>query len=377
MRSLAAKLTIIFTSIALASITIVSIVINWVIGKQFCFYLEHGPMMGQWMTGRGMMVRMLGPVELDYLQSVNRWIWIVGIITSVLAALAGTLFAKRITAPLKQLANAAKKISHGDLAHRVSVDTNDEIGEVARSFNSMAKSIEKSNQLRRRLLADIVHEIKTPLTVLRGNLEAMLDGVIDPTPKKLAAIHTETLLLSRLLDDLRDLSLAEEGKLNLKVQEENIGSIISQVVEMFRPRASEESKHLELVLDEDIEPILVDRDRISQVLYNLIANAFQYTKEGDYIRISARLDSTIAGGADNPVILVCVEDTGEGISEDDLPYVFDHFYRVDESRSRASGGSGIGLAIVKHLVEAHAGKVWAESELGKGSKFFFTLPIAS
>lgn len=381
MRSLAARLTITFTLIALLSITIVSGIINWAIGRQFTYYLMHGPFAGSAGPGRGfmhsrMLLNMIGPLEQGFLQSVNKWVWITGLITALVAALAGLLFARRITAPLKELAVAAGKISHGDLSHRVEVQSEDEIGQVAKSFNSMAQSIERNNQLRHRLLVDIVHEIKTPLTVLRGNVEAMLDGVIEPTPKKLAAIHTETLLLTRLLNDLRDLSLAEERQLKLETRRSDIASIIRHVVEMFRPHAGEESKSLDVELAEDLPPVLVDSDRISQVLYNLIANAFQYTSEGDHIRISARLDRTIAGGVDNPVVLVSVEDTGEGIPEGDLPYVFDHFYRVDESRARASGGSGIGLAIVKHLIEAHGGQAWVKSELGMGSTFFFTLSPA-
>jgi len=377
MRSIAARLTLTFTVIALISITVVSLIINWAIGRQFNYYLEHGPCASgvpQNPTMHSKIMHMIGPVEQGYLQSVNKWIWVAGLVSALVAGLMGLLFAKRITAPLNELAAAAKKISHGDLTHRVDVSSEDEIGELAKSFNSMAKSIDKNNQLRRRLLGDIVHEIKTPLTVVRGNIEAMLDGVIEPTPKKLAAIHTETLLLSRLLDDLRDLSLAEEKQLKLQTRQENVGHIIRQVVEMFKPRAKEESKHLEFELSEDLPSVSVDRDRISQVFYNLIANALQYTSEGDTVKIGTRLDRSIAGGADDPVIMVSVEDTGEGISEEDLPYVFDHFYRVDESRARVSGGSGIGLAIVKHLVEAHGGRVWARSELGNGSSFFFTLP---
>ncbi|HEY3374677.1 MAG TPA: ATP-binding protein [Candidatus Aquicultor sp.] len=380
MRSLSAKLTIIFTAIALASITAVSLIINWAIGRQFSAYLGYGQMEGPGemlvppSPGRMLLHHVLGPLEQSFLQSVNKWIWFAGLLAAIIAAVIGLLFAKRITAPLADLANAAKKISHGDLAHRVTIKTDDEIGDVAKSFNSMAKSIEKNNELRQRLLADIVHEIKTPLTVVRGNLEAMLDGVIEPTPKKIAALHTETLLLSRLLDDLRDMSLAEAGQLKLEMKRENIGYVISQVVEMFKPRSTEEHKHLELDLHEDLPVVMIDRDRISQVLYNLIGNAFQYTTEGDTIKIRATLDTTLAGGVDNPTILVVVEDTGAGIAESDLPYVFDHFYRVDQSRARVSGGSGIGLAIVKHLVEAHGGQVWAKSEFGRGSTFYFALP---
>ncbi|MCL6472579.1 MAG: HAMP domain-containing protein [Firmicutes bacterium] len=384
MRSLVVKLALTFTIVALLSITVVSIIINWAIGRQFNNYLERGPFGvpggPPWYRGMGpgemFYHHVIGPLEQSFLQSVNKWIWVAGLLAAAIAALAGFIIAKRMTAPLKDLAVAAKEISRGDLAHRVEIQSDDEIGQVARSFNAMARSIEKSNELRRRLLGDIVHEIKTPLTVVRGNIEAMLDGVIEPTPKKLAAIHTETLLLARLLNDLRDLSLAEGKQLKLETQVEDIGSIIRQVVEMFKPRATEEAKQLSIELNNDIPPALVDRDRISQVLYNLIANAFQYTSKGDYIKISARVDTAVGGGIDNPVVLVSVADSGEGISEKDLPYVFDHFYRVDESRARSSGGSGIGLAIVKHLIEAHGGHVWVKSKPGEGSTFFFTLPIA-
>ena len=381
MRSLAARLTITFTLVALVSITVVSAIINWAIGRQFSYYLLHGPFANSALPGHGMMrsrmlLNVIGPLEQGFLHSVNRWIWVTGLVTALVAALMGLLFAKKITAPLKQLAAATRKISQGDLAHRVAVEAGDEIGQLAKSFNSMAESIERNNRLRRQFLADIVHEIKTPLTVLRGNIEAMLDGVIDPTPKKLAAIHTETLRLSRLLDDLRDLSLAEEKQLKLSMRKANIGSLIRQVAEMFGPRASEESKHLDIKLAGGLPPVLVDDDRISQVFYNLIANAFQYTAEGDSIWVSAHIDESTAGDARDPVILVSVKDTGEGISQEDLPNVFDHFYRVDQSRARASGGSGIGLSIVRYIVEAHGGRVWAESEVGTGSTFFFTLPAS-
>ena len=379
MRSLAARLTITFTLIALVSITAVSAIINRVIGLQFNDYLINGPFAGQAASGHGgmrarMLANLIGPLEEGFLQSVNEWIWITGIVTALVAALLGVLFAKRLTAPLHELAVAAKTIAQGDLTHRVEVNTKDEIGQLAASFNKMAMSIERNNQLRHRLLGDIVHELKTPLTVVRGNIEAMLDGVIEPSQKKLAAIHTETLLLSRLLNDLRDLALAEERQLRLETERANIGYIIRQVVEMFRPRAVEESKHLEVEIGEDLPPVNVDSDRISQVLYNLIANAFQYTAEGDTVKISANIDLAIGGGVDNPAVLVSVEDSGEGISKEDLPYVFNHFYRVDESRARVTGGSGIGLAIVKHLVEAHGGRVWAKSVLEAGSTFSFTLP---
>lgn len=388
MHSIVARLTLIFTAIALTSITAVSLIINWAIGRQFSSYLEHGPMSGPWQPGGyvmrpRMMLHMLGPLEQEFLHSVNQWIWVAGLVTAIVAALAGYLFAKRITSPLKELAAASNKIAEGDFSHRVDIATGDEIDQLAVSFNSMAENIEATNRLRRRFLADIVHEIKTPLTVLRGNLEAMLDGVIEPTPKKLAAIHTETLLLARLLDDLKDLTLAEERQLRLNMREESITDVVRKVAEMFEPRASEDSKRFSVELAEGLPAVRIDPDRISQVLYNLIANAFQCTSEGDYIKVRveklaaaepAGMMDAVADGA--PAVLISIEDSGSGISNQDLEHVFDHFYRVDESRSRKSGGSGIGLAIVKRLVEAHNGRVWAKSELGKGSTFFFTLPVA-
>jgi two-component system sensor histidine kinase BaeS len=380
MRSLMARIMFTFTFIAVFSIVIVSIVINRVIADQFADYLMHGPMAGSAhpgspQLGARLMLHMLsGPLEQSFIQSVNKSTWITALITAALAALVGVLFARKITAPIKELSKAARKISGGDLSQRVTVNSNDEIGELGKAFNTMSTSIEKNIQLKHRLMVDVVHEIKTPLTVIQGNLEAMLDGVIEPTPKKIAAIHTETLLLARLLNDLRDATLAQENELDLQRELQNIGPIARQVVEMFEPRAREEQKNLEARIPDGLPDSFIDQQRISQVLYNLLNNALKYTGEGDSIKIDVHIDTEI-NGTGKPVILVTISDTGTGISDEDLPHVFDHFYRVDESRARISGGSGIGLAIVKHLVEAHGGIVWAKSELGVGSSFFFTIPL--
>lgn len=380
MRSLMAKIIFAFTVIALFSIATVSIVINRVLTGQFADYLLHGPMAdsahpGSAQMGARLMLHILsGPLEKSFLQSVNKWTWITAVITAAIAALAGIIFAGKITAPLKELSEAAQRISGGDLSQQVSVDSEDEIGELGKAFNTMSTNIEKNIQLKHRLMVDVVHEIKTPLTVIQGNLEAILDGVIEPTPKKIAAIHTETMLLARLINDLRDTTLMQENELRLQRELQNIGPIARQVVEMFEPRTQEENKKLDVSIPEDLPNTHIDQQRISQVLYNLLNNAFMYTNEGDNIRISVRLDTDI-NGSGCPVILISISDTGVGISEEDLPYVFDHFYRVDESRARASGGSGIGLAIVKSLVEAHGGMVWVKSKPGEGSAFSFTIPI--
>jgi signal transduction histidine kinase len=380
MRSLTARLIFTFSIIAFLSITVVSIVINRVIADQFTSYLMHGPMAvsghpGSPQMGASLMLHILsGPLEQSFLRSVNQWTWITAILTASIAALVGVLFARRITAPLKELSEAAQKISDGDFSQRVAINSDDEIGELGKAFNKMSANIKRNTNLKHRLMIDIVHEIKTPLTVIQGNLEAMLDGVIEPTPKKIAAIHTETLLLARLVNDLRDSTLAQENELGLRREFQDIGPIARQVVEMFEPRACEEQKHLQMTISGELPDIYIDQQRISQVLYNLLNNAFLYTKEGGSITVRVYLDSVIDAPGSNS-IFVSVTDTGIGISKEDLPHVFDHFYRVDESRSRASGGSGIGLAIVKHLVEAHGGVVWVESEMRRGSTFIFTIPV--
>jgi two-component system OmpR family sensor kinase/two-component system sensor histidine kinase BaeS len=303
----------------------------------------------------------------DFVSSVNHSTWLAGGIAALVALVLGSVLFFQIVSPVQRLTSAAQKIAGGDLSQRIPTQSQDEIGTLAESFNQMADSLAKNEGLRRNLIADVAHELRTPLTIIQGNLEAMLDGILPASPQEIATLRDETAMLTRLVSDLRLLSLAEAGQLKLERVEVDTTELITRAVEPFRLQA--QSSQIELILEiaPNLPTINVDADRIAQVIRNFLNNSIRHTDAGGRITLTC-------GGDKSQSLLITVSDTGEGISADDLPFVFDRFYRADKSRSRASGGSGIGLAIAKQLVEAHGGKVWAESQPGRGAIFGFTLP---
>jgi signal transduction histidine kinase len=218
------------------------------------------------------------------------------------------------------------------------------------------------------LLADVAHELRNPLSIVQGNLEAWMDGVITPTPEQIGSVYDETVLLNRLITDLKELSVAEAGQLKLHLEKSDLAEIIGAEVTGFQARCQEKQISLTSLVTENLPEVNVDRDRIRQVLHNLLDNALRHTPAKGEIKVLADL-------ADGQ-IKVTVSDTGSGIDKADLPFIFEHFYKADKSRHRIYGGAGIGLALVRNYVELHGGRVWAESEVGKGSTFYFTLPTA-
>lgn len=379
---LALKLTLAFVGVAGVGISIVALLVKRATADQFSSYLEHSGRMREMMEGMGRAGRVLGrervmewlgAAEQSYLQKIDDSLWLAGGIAVVAAVLLSLLLSRQIVAPLKRLTQAAERIARGDLSHRVSIRSGDELGELAQAFNSMAKSLEETEEARRNLVADISHELRTPLTVLQGKIEAMLDGVIRPSPDNLASLHGEVLLLSRLVADLHTLSLAEAGKLKLNRTSASLEEIARRVVDSFQLPAAEKGISLFLHIPPNFPQVLVDAERISQVLANLLSNALHYTPEKGAVKVEVR---ELAEDKDRRSVLLSVSDTGTGITPEDLPHIFDRFYRADHSRARATGGSGIGLAIVKELVEAHGGRVWVESKPSRGSTFYLTLPIA-
>jgi len=309
-----------------------------------------------------------GSPASDFLSALNSSLLLAALAAGAIALVLGVVLFRQITAPLQSLTAAAECIARGDLNARVPVRTHDELGRVSGAFNAMADSLAQSQSARRNLVADIAHELRTPLTVMRANLEAMQDGLLPLDVAQVNEVHEQTLLLARLVDDLRLLSLAEAGQLQLKRLPTNIVVLARAVVE--HAAISAQAKGVSLTLDAPnaLPPIEVDADRITQVLQNLIANALQYTHSGGQVIVGLM--------PVNDSLELSVTDTGAGIAAEDLPHVFDRFYRSEKSRARASGGSGLGLAIVKQLVEAHGGRVWTEREQGKGARFAFTLPAA-
>jgi two-component system OmpR family sensor kinase/two-component system sensor histidine kinase BaeS len=330
-----------------------------------------------------------GPLEQEFLGRVNHAVLIAGLLAGGIALLLGALLVRQITAPLGALRTAAERIAAGDLTQRVGVRSDDEIGDLARSFNFMAESLDRAETTRRNLVADIAHELRTPLSVIQGNLEALLDGVYPLTPETVTPIHEETLLLSRLVDDLRELALAEAGQIKLDRQPTDLADLVGRAVQAMQPQAAEK----QISLSADLAPGLpladVDPRRIEQVLRNLLTNALRYTPAGGRVTVSGcRLRPEaqpeglqVAGSNLQPAtfqpatLVVQVRDTGPGIAPADLPFVFDRFWRADRSRSRDDGSAGLGLAIARQLVEAHGGRIWAESQPGQGATFSFTLPV--
>ncbi len=263
---------------------------------------------------------------------------------------------------------AARRVADGDLSQRVKVRGGREIAELGESFNTMAETLSREHDLRQNLMADIAHELRTPLTILQGNTEAMLDGVLETNRESLTSLHQETVLLARLVEDLRTLSLADAGQLRLQPGALDLKEVCQQVVRGFQPQLADRGVHLSLEAPGALPAVRADADRTAQVLRNLLSNAAHYTPDGGSITVSAQAEP---GG-----VAVTVADTGSGIPAEDLPRVFDRFYRVDRSRARSSGGSGLGLAIVRQLVEAQGGGVRAESVPGQGSTFSFCLPYS-
>ena len=310
----------------------------------------------------------------DFLAGLNRAVLLAALAAGGLALLLGVALVRQITAPLGGLRRAAHAIAEGDLSQRVPVSSQDEVGEVALAFNQMAAALERNERLRRDMMADIAHELRTPLSVIQGQVEALLDGVFPLTPDQLAPIHDETLLLARLVADLRDLALAEAGQLTIERRPVDLGDLAGRVAAAVEPVAAEKGVALALTVSPNLPPVSADADRLSQVLHNLLSNALRHTPAGGRVTVSVGLAPAPLPPCPSAPLLVSVADTGPGIPTEDLPYVFDRFYRADLSRSRAGGGSGLGLTIARTLVEAHGGRMWAESRVGEGTRVAFTIP---
>ena len=303
--------------------------------------------------------------EPRFVTSVNRWLLLSALAAVALALALSVPLARRILGPVEAITAAARRMEAGDLAQRVPAGAADEIGDLARAFNAMADAVARSEKLRRALVTDVAHELRTPLTNLRCQIEAVQDGLQTPDAATLRSLHEETLLLARLVGDLEDLALAESGQLPLHRGPVAIAEAVDTALSAIRPIAAARA----IVLSADVPAALhahADRERVAQVLRNLLANALTHTPDGGTIRVTGRDSGSQAA--------VEVADTGEGIAPEHLPHVFDRFYRSDPSRARTTGGAGLGLAIVRQLVEAHGGQVAVTSAPGAGARFTFTLP---
>jgi len=370
MNSLSIKLSLLFAGLALISIGIVAIWVNQSVNANFTSYCQQQPGTCTCDTMSGKQVITFGQAEQKFIDDSQRSLGIAALVAIAIAIALGFVVSKLITRPMQQLAFSARKIASGDLTQRVQHKSDDEVGEVSNAFNSMVEQLEQKEKSRKHLLADVAHELRNPLSIVQGNLEAWLDGVIKPTPEQIASVYDETVLLNRLITDLRELSLAEAGQLKLHLEKTDLKEIINAEVTGFQARCQEKSISLVSEVIDGLPAVNADRDRIRQVLHNLLENALRYTPAEGSIKVKADLDK-------NQQITVSVSDSGSGIDRADLPFIFEHFYKADKSRQRGYGGAGIGLALVKKYVELHGGRVWVESEVGKGSVFHFTVPVTS
>ena len=370
---LSAKLFLANLAVILAGVVILAITIQITVPAAFNRHMgmmngtTMGNMMGQAQgQGQGYGRTLFENFRASMFESLGY-----AVTASVLAALLVSWFlSRRIVAPVQTLSAASQSIAEGHYDERVQVNGVDEIAQLATSFNQMAVQLEQVESMRRQLIGDVTHELRTPLTSIKGYMEGLVDGVLPSTPETFNQIHREADRLSRLVDDLQELSRVEAKAYPLDLRSVSVSTLVQTTVKRLSPQANAKRITLRFNLPADLPPLLADEDRITQVLVNLVANAIQYTPEGGDVIISA--------ARSNDEVQISVKDTGIGIPPEHIGNLFTRFYRVDKSRSRnAGGGSGIGLTIARHFVEAHGGRIWVESKgEGQGSTFTFSLKIA-
>ena len=320
----------------------------------------------------------------DPLSALSSALWIALLVLVPLGILASILISRTLTSPLNQLVDAARDVGSGNLNRRVELSGTVEIREVANAFNEMTTGLEESEQLRRNLVADIADELRTPLTVVQGNLRAILDDVYPLNKEEIARLYDQTRILAQLVQDLRDVAQAEAGQLELNLVATNVGQLVETTVATFGSIAEEESVALHIDTQKDLPAVQLDSTRIAQVLHNLLSNAMRYTPSGGSVSVSvspvgvtSASGSSVGGTSIVEFVEISVSDSGTGIAPEHLPRIFDRFYRTERARDRDSGGTGLGLAIAQALVTAHGGSIRAESDgIGKGSTFTISLPVA-
>ncbi len=307
------------------------------------------------------------PAEKTYINAVNRSLSWAALLAVSLSVVLSFILSRYISSPLRSLTNAVHAMAEGDLDQEVAARGSKELVELSETFNYLAESLKNIEELRRNMITDIAHELRTPLASLQGYIEGILDGVIKPNKKNLESLHEETTLLSRLVNDLQELSLLEAGQLSLNREPTEIKKLVLQTIKNESPRIKKAGIILKTDLPSKLPLVNVDSDRIKQVLKNLISNALRSTSKGGSIVLEiSKINNSVE---------FSVNDSGKGIGEKDLPFIFERFYRAEKSRQRQAGGAGLGLTISKRLVEAHGGKIWAQSTVGKGTQIHFTLPL--
>ncbi len=360
------KLFLSYVFVVLVALLVLATATAFVAPANFSQQITHMQGNGSGMMGQRM-VELDTELKAGFQDAVNNALILAGIVAILTAMGVSWFVSQRIINPIRSLVALSQRIASGHYEQRLHLNTRDELGELVDSFNRMTQALANTEAMRVQLLGDVSHELKTPLASIKGYMEALQDGVLLATPDMFELIHREADRLQRLVDDLQQLSRTEAGQVSMDIQAHKSDEIVQPVIDRMRPQFNEKGVMLYVDVPQTLPEVRADSDRISQVLTNLVGNALQYTDSGGEVRITAIYDKGF--------VRFSVTDTGCGLAVTNLDMVFQRFYRVDKSRSRASGGSGIGLTLAKHLVEAQGGDISATSAgIGKGSQFIFTLP---
>ncbi|MCY9666398.1 ATP-binding protein [Paenibacillus alginolyticus] len=355
MKGLYARITIAFIGIASGVLLISTIAFVLATHYHFSLYQDQA-----------MDTNMNSPTfDTHFEQALVQSVLVSAIIGIILSVLLSLFVAKRITAPLIQMKKVAERMANGELGVRTTVKGNDEIADLGGSLNHLAEQLMHQEQLRKTMTADVAHELRTPIATLKSHMEAMIDGVWMPTPERLESCYEEIERLRFLVGDLEQLTEMESPHFKLKLHKENVSAIVNRNIEACR--ASFDQKGVNLLFEglTNVEATL-DRQRLGQIVVNLLTNALKFTPQGGKVFVEVK--------EEEHAVVIIVSDTGIGMNEDDLRFVFERFYRVEKSRDRKSGGSGIGLTIVKKLVEAHGGTIRMESRVGEGTSVEIQFP---
>lgn len=306
------------------------------------------------------------PSESRLLTGINNSLVLAGIIGSIFGLIISSLTSNWVLSPIRQLRSSVSKFGNGQLTERVEIKGSGEIGELAESFNLMAKQMDLAHQQRQKLIADISHELRTPISNIQGYIEAIEDEILEPNDNNMRIMHEQILQLSNVVEDLRVLAEVDSGDLRLRKEMSSLRSILDGAVNAFGLKASEKNVSVLVNFKESNELVLIDEERIKQVITNLLNNALRYSPEGSIVDVELE---------DNDgMFRISVSDKGPGIPSSDMELIFNRFYRVDSSRNKESGGRGLGLSIAKEFVDAHGGHIWVETVYGEGSRFIFEIP---
>ena len=307
------------------------------------------------------------PMEEQFIQRTSTWLLYSALGAASVALILGILLAYNLTRPIHELIKATEVISQGTLGQQVTVRSKDEMGKLANAFNKMSTDLERSNRARRQMTADIAHELRTPLSLIIAQAEAVQDGILPANRKNFDVIHEEADRLENMVEDLRLLSLADAGELTINLEPVSVEKLLHEVAGMYPARLQKTKITLEEQISPNLPDMLIDPGRMIQVLTNIIDNALRHTPEEGRVTLEARQVQNM--------VEIAIRDTGSGVEDENLERIFDRLYRVDTSRQRENAGSGLGLAIAKSIVEMHQGRIWAESRVGEGLTILIRVPI--